>query len=131
MESATQSIDNPLTASLLTFVWCQAAALYPCLPFLAVCLQENHTMCAERFVPGSSVTRVTFSMMWCKYMEAQDNLANLWLQLTGHRCLHGCHHKYVASWTEFSDFLFMVQVKQELSALLDQAFITEVCKNSE
>lgn len=130
MEGKTQNINSSLAAFHFVVVWCQAV-LYACPPFPAICLQANHGVCIEGFVLGSSVIRVTFSMMWCKCMAAQDNLANLWLQLRGHRCPHGCNHKYLASWTEFSDIIFMFQVMHELSLSMDQAFITDVFTNSE
>lgn len=131
MEGATQNISSPLAASHFIFVWSQAAVLYPCPPFPAIHLQANHAVCTERFVLGSSVLRVIFSMMWCKCLAAQDNLANLWLLLTGHRCPQGCNHKYLSSWPELSDSILMFQVMHELSVLLDQAFITDIFTNSE
>lgn len=72
----THNISSPLAASHFVFVWCQAAVLYPCPPFPAICLQANHTVYTGRFVLGSSVIRVTVSTMWCKCMAVQDNLAN-------------------------------------------------------
>lgn len=41
MESVTQNISSPLAAFHFVFVWCQAAVLYPCPPFPAICLQAN------------------------------------------------------------------------------------------
>lgn len=49
----------------------------------AICLRENHTVCTERFVLGSSDKIVAFSMAWCNQIKAQGNLGNLRLWSKG------------------------------------------------
>lgn len=42
-------------------------------------LQESHTLCTGRFVLGSSIKIIAFFVVWCNWIKARGNIANLWL----------------------------------------------------